>query len=85
MFKVDLEKSADILHPIISEMRNSESLPGGLTEGLIIKIAKKGDLSFCLNWRGITLLNTISKIISIIIHNRISTVLAQRSGWFSTK
>ena len=36
-------------------------------EGIIIKVPKKGDLSQCKNWRGITLLAVISKIFNKII------------------
>lgn len=56
-------------------MWEGEDIPEDFTDALIIKLAKKGDLTVYSNWRGITLLNTINKIISIIIHNRISTVL----------
>ena len=44
-------------------------------QGLIIKLPKKGDLTECSNWRGITLLNTIGKILAIIIHNRLKEEL----------
>lgn len=75
MFKVDIALSSEILEPIINEAWQSEVIPNKWTEGLIIKLPKKGDHSVCDNWRGITLLNTISKIISIIIQKRISSVL----------
>jgi hypothetical protein len=44
-------------------------------EGLIIKIPKKGDVSNCNNWRGITLLSTPSKILTRIILNRIQNTV----------
>lgn len=75
MLKVDLEVITNLLHPIVSEVWETEIIPEEFTDALIIKLAKKGDLTFCSNWRGITLLNTINKIISIIIHDRISKVL----------
>ena len=37
------------------------------TKGLIVKLPKKGVLRYCGNWRGITLLNTIYKIVATII------------------
>ena len=40
-------------------------------EGIIIKFPKKGDLSQCRNWRGVTLLTVISKIFNKIILERI--------------
>lgn len=43
-------------------------------EYLIIKLPKNVNLSKWTNWRGITLLNSINKIISIIMHNRISNI-----------
>ena len=41
------------------------------TKGLIVKLPKNGDLRDCGNWRGITLLNTIYKIVATIIQNRL--------------
>lgn len=75
MFKVAVDFSTDILMNVIGQVWDAEDIPDEWTEGLIIKLPKKGDLSKCENWRGITLLNTINKLISIIIHNRISSVL----------
>lgn len=40
-------------------------------EGLILKLPKKGDKTYCKNWRGITLLSIPSKLLSRIILNRI--------------
>lgn len=75
MLKADIGIVTELLHPIIQEVWESEIVPEEFTDALIIKLAKKGDLTVCSNWRGITLLNTISKILSIIIHERISKVL----------
>jgi Reverse transcriptase (RNA-dependent DNA polymerase)/Endonuclease/Exonuclease/phosphatase family len=75
MLKADIELTTELLHPIVTEVWESEIIPEEFTDALIIKLAKRGDLTVCSNWRGITLLNTINKIISIIIHDRISKVL----------
>ena len=75
MLKADIELSTELLHPIVVEVWETETIPEEFTDALIIKLAKKGDLTVCSNWRGITLLNTINKIISMIIHSRISKLL----------
>ncbi|RUS86850.1 hypothetical protein EGW08_005387 [Elysia chlorotica] len=48
------------------------------TEGIIVKIPKKGARSDCNNWRGITLLSIPSKILSKIIIQRISKAVDQK-------
>jgi hypothetical protein len=45
-------------------------LPNEWKKGILIKLTKKGDLSNCNNWRGITLLSLPSKISSRKILNR---------------
>ena len=37
--------------------------------GIIVKIHKKGNLSDCSNWKGITLLSVPGKILSKIMYN----------------
>ena len=44
------------------------------TKGLIVKLPKKGDLRDCGNWRGITLLNTIYKIVTTIMLKRLQSI-----------
>jgi hypothetical protein len=43
-----------------------------------MKISKKGDLSNCNNWRGITFLSTPSKILTTVILNRIQNTVEQQ-------
>ena len=53
-------------------------IPEDWEEGLIIiKIPMKGDLSNCNNWRGLTLLSILSKILTRIILNRIQNTVEQ--------
>jgi len=47
--------SADILLPLFQVIWQKEKFPKEWKEGIIIKIPKKGDLSQCRNWRGVTL------------------------------
>ena len=47
-------------------------MPADWTKGVIIRIPKKGALSDCNNWRGITLLSVPSKILTKIVIKRIS-------------
>ena len=50
-------------------------IPDDWTKGIIIKLAKKGALSDCNNWRGITLLSISSKIMAKIIIQRITDAI----------
>jgi hypothetical protein len=56
-------------------MWKEEKIPEEWKEGLIIKILKKGDISNCNNWRGITLLSIPSKILTRVILNRIQNTV----------
>ena len=38
---------------------------------MIVELPKKGNLSNCNNWRGITLLSIPGKVLSIILLNRL--------------
>ena len=55
--------SANALHHIINRIWNEEQIPDDWRKGLLAKLPKKGDLSLCNNWKGITLLSIPSKIL----------------------
>lgn len=59
------------LYQMLTKVWKTEGIPQAWKEGLIIKLSKKRDLSQCTNWRGITLLNVIDKILAQIILTRI--------------
>ncbi|KAI8115934.1 LINE-1 reverse transcriptase like protein [Lucilia cuprina] len=56
---------------------NTNNLSDELKEGLIINIPKKGDLTACMNWRGITLLSMVNKVIANILNTRLADALSQ--------
>ncbi|VDP24769.1 unnamed protein product [Schistosoma margrebowiei] len=55
--KADVAATARILHILFNKICDEEQVPTDWKEGLLIKIPKKGDLSNCDNYRGITLLS----------------------------
>ncbi|MEW8545054.1 MAG: reverse transcriptase family protein [Candidatus Thiodiazotropha sp.] len=69
------KSSADILSPILVKIFNvvfsSGCYPKSWSEGVITPIHKKGDINDVNNYRGITLINIMSKIYSHILHNRL--------------
>ncbi|CAG2233652.1 unnamed protein product [Mytilus edulis] len=71
LFKVDPELAAEILQSLFTSIWEGKIIPDDWTKGIIIKLAKKGALSDCNNWRGITLLSIPSKIMAKIIIQRI--------------
>ena len=75
LFKADPSLAADILHPLFTKIWNNNTIPTTWSTGNIVKLPKKGDLTNCNNWRGITLLSIPSKIFSRIIINRIKTAV----------
>ena len=50
-------------------------MPEDWKTGLIIRLPKKGDLSDCNNWRGITLLSLTSKVFRKIVQERLTAAL----------
>ena len=60
---------------IFKEIWEEEEIPVDWKTGLIVKLTKKGNLSLCNNWRGITLLSITRKVFNRVILNRIYTAL----------
>jgi len=60
-----------LLEPLIKTTWELEHFPDEWKNGYIFKLPKKGDLSNCKNWRGIMLLNTINKLVTIILYQQL--------------
>ena len=77
LFKADPELAAKILLPLFTAIWERKIVPDDWSEGVIVKLPKKGSLKNCSNWRGITLLSIPSKILAKIIINRITDAVDQ--------
>ena len=73
--KADLIGSTNMLYDLFQDIWKEEAIPEEWKEGYIIKIPKKGDLSSCSNYRGITLLCIASKIFNRVLLNRMKDVV----------
>jgi hypothetical protein len=78
VLKVNPYTTTELLYPVIKRIWTEERMPEEWKKGILIKIPKKGNLSECNNWRGITLLSISSKIMTIVILNRIREKIDQR-------
>jgi hypothetical protein len=67
LLKADTETTANILYKLLYEIWNKEQVPSEWKTGLLVKIQKKGHLSKCENWRVITLLSAMSKILTRVM------------------
>lgn len=67
MFKEWDETIINALHTILNDIWREETALGGSNTGLIMKLSKKGHLSTCNNWRGITLTPLTLKIFNRIV------------------
>ena len=72
LFKADPVLAATILQPLFAAIWEGGEVPADRTKGVIIRITKKGALSYCNNWCSITLLSIPSKIRAKMIVKRIS-------------
>ena len=52
----------ELLYPLFNKIWEEERVPTEWKEGYLIKLPKKGDLSCCSNYRGITLLSIPGKV-----------------------
>ena len=75
MFKADEDSLPLFLVKLLIKIKESGVIPSEWKNGVIVKIPKKGDLSDCGNWRGITLSPIALKIFCKVLVNRIELVL----------
>jgi len=66
-FKAGRQTSIDILYDPFNTIWKTEEIPEDWLHGLLVKLLKKGDTSYCKNWRGITLLSIPGKVLSSIM------------------
>ena len=78
LFKTDPSFTANVFLPLFTEIWEKKQVPKEWTEGIIIKLPKKGNLQECSNWRGITLLSIPSKILAKVIMKRISEAVDKK-------
>ena len=78
VFKANPQLAADLLQLLFTDIWVRKKLPEDWTEGVTVKIPKKGAFNNCNNCRGITLLPVPSKILAkIIIQQKADTVNQQ--------
>ena len=56
---METETTVEMLYPLFKKIWEEETVPHDWKEGYLIKLPKKGDLSQCFNYRGITLLSRV--------------------------
>jgi len=73
LLKADVDYATTKVKEIIDIVWRDEKTPRKWRKGLIVKLPKKGNLKECKNWRGITLLSVVSKVMGRIVIDRIRT------------
>ncbi|XP_044574004.1 uncharacterized protein LOC123258196 [Drosophila ananassae] len=71
LLQVDTLLMAEKLRPHFESIWENERIHPSWKKGIIVKLPKKGDLSDCNNWRGITLLNTSYKVLATLLNERL--------------
>ena len=69
--KADINTTVEMMHVLFGKVWESEEIPTDWKESHIVKIPKKGDLSNCNNYRGISLLSIPGKVFNRVILERI--------------
>ena len=73
LLKADIDYATIKVKEIIDIVWRDEKAARKWRKGLIVKLSKKGNLKECKNWRGITLLSVVSKVMGRIVIDRIRT------------
>jgi hypothetical protein len=66
------------IHRLIKKIWKEEIPPTEWTDGIICPIYKKGDRMKCNNYKPITLLNVAYKMFTILINNRLSSIVERK-------
>ena len=64
-----------MLHSLFSKIWEKEEVPAQWKKGIVIKLAKKGDLRECSNYRGIMLLSVPGKVLNRVLLERIKAAV----------
>ena len=75
MVKVFSNELLEYLVKLFTHVWNSGSVPQDWRDALLIPVPKKGDLSLCDNWRGISLLEVVGKVFAKIIQRRLQVLV----------
>ena len=62
LFKADMTTTVEVLHDLFCAIWVCETISADWKKGLIVRLPKKGDLTKCRNWRGITLMSITAKV-----------------------
>jgi hypothetical protein len=68
ILKTDMETTVKELHTLFNTIWTTAKTPNDWRRGLIIKLAKKGNLTICGNWHGFSHYNKLFRY-SIAAHN----------------
>ena len=61
----------DLLLDLVHIAWRDKRVPKDWVDAVLVPIPKKGDLSNCDNWRGISLLDVVGKVIARILQDRL--------------
>ena len=62
---------AEMLLKLLHRVWEEKSVPKDWVDAILVPVPKKGDLTMCDNWRGISLLDVVGKVIARIINKRL--------------
>ena len=84
--KADPNLSSNILHGLFGKIWEEEEMPQDQNESYIVKLPKKVDSRECKNYRGISLMSVVGKILKRIILLRLqgavnATLRDQQAGF----
>ena len=68
------------IHKLINSIWNKEKLPAEWKESIIVPIYKKGNKTDCSNYRGMSLLSTTLKILSIVLLSKLTPYAEEFNG-----
>ena len=68
---MDTDTSVEMFYQIFMKIWKKKEVPAEWKNGYLIKFPKKGDLSLCSNYRGITLLSITGKAVNRVLLNRL--------------
>ena len=79
-FQVGCRTIRSEIHKIVNFIRRKEELPDELKEFIVVPFYKKGNKTDCSNYRGISLLPTTYRILSIILLSRLIPYIEEITG-----